>query len=103
MDKTEKKDLAAREGKFVYESVQDAQGLTKYLEALKEGFEKGSMTFNRKDLELVLSPSGLIGFTVEAKAKDGRMKLALKFSWRETVEPRETEEDALHITPSGER
>jgi len=102
MDKTDKLDQPTREGKFSYESVQDANSLVEYLQALTEGFAKGTMRFSRKDLELALSPQGLIGFAVEAKGKDGRMKLALKFTWREDVETKETGDDTLVICPGGE-
>lgn len=103
MDKDkDKDDTPAREGKFSYESVQDAQSLVKYLQALTDGFAKGNMRFSRKDMELNLTPSGLIGFGVDAKAKDGRMKLNLKFTWRESVEDRQDQDDVLTITPGGE-
>jgi amphi-Trp domain-containing protein len=72
-----------REGKFSHDSVQDASTLAAHLQALRDGFESGRLVFSRKDAEIVLSPSGLIGFSVEAKAKDGRMNLTLKFNWRE--------------------
>lgn len=91
----------AHEGKFSYESVQDVQSLTEYLRALIRGFESGTMRFSRKDMELAMSPKGLIGFAVEAKGKDGRMKLALKFSWREDVSGKEPRRDALEIEPGG--
>lgn len=102
MDKTEKRDHPASEGKFSFESVQDVHTLVEYLRALADGFEKGSMRFARKDLELVLAPKGLIGFAVEARAWEGRMKLGLKFAWRESVETKETEEDILVISPGRE-
>ena len=93
----------AHEGKFSYESAQDAQTLAEYLRALTQGFESGSMRFSRKDLELVLSPKGLIGFAVEAKGKDGRMKLTLKFPWREGVSGKEPRRDPLEIEPGDAR
>lgn len=98
MDTMHKHAEPSREGKFVYDSVQDAQTLMKYLQAIKEGFESGSITFSRKDLDFTLSPSGLIGFFVEAKAKEGRMKLTLKFSWRESEETLDKDVDALEIS-----
>jgi len=101
MDKTDKLEHPAREGKFSFESVQDVQTLVDYLKALTDGFEKGQMRFSRNDLDMVLSPMGLIGFAVEAKAKDGRMKLALKFAWREAVEESGSDADQLVITPGG--
>jgi len=100
MDKTEKCDTPAKEGKFSYESVQDVPTLVEYLKALTEGFEKGEIRFARKDLDLALSPKGLIGFAVDAKAKDGRMKLALKFAWRESVDETVQEDDMLVISSS---
>jgi len=98
MDKKHKHTEPSREGKFVYDSVQDADALLKYLQALKEGFEAGSITFSRKDLDFTLSPTGLIGFFVEAKSKEGRMKLTLKFSWRESEEAHDRDSDALEIS-----
>lgn len=102
MDATEKKDQPATEGKFSFESVQDVKTLEQYLRALTEGFAQGRMRFERKDMELTLQPKGLINFVVEAKAKDGRMKLNLKFAWREAVEQNDQEADAFVITPGAE-
>ena len=102
MDKTDKRDMPAKEGKFSYESVQDVPTLVEYLKALTEGFEKGEIHFARKDLDMVLAPKGLIGFAVDAKAKDGRMKLALKFAWRESVDTASREDDLLVISSSGD-
>jgi len=99
MNKTDKEVQPDREGKFTYESVQDAGSLAEYLQALTDGFAKGSMHFSRKDLDLTLCPKGLIGFAVEAKGKDGRMKLALKFAWREDVKAKDAEDDTLIISP----
>ena len=67
MDKKDKQELPAREGKFSYEAVEDAASLVKYLQALTDGFASGSMRFSRKDLDMELCPKGLIGFAVEAK------------------------------------
>lgn len=97
----DKKEQPAHEGKFFYESVQDVRTLVEYLRALTDGFEKGEMRFARKDLDMTLSPKGLIGFSVEAKAKEGRMKLALKFAWREAVADPEKQADNLVITSGG--
>ncbi len=88
----------SQEGKFTYDSVQDTQSLAKYLQTLKEGFEAGRITFTRKDLDLTLSPSGLVGFFVEAKGKEGRMKLTLKFTWRESDDIQTKDVDALEIS-----
>ena len=92
------------EGKFSYEAVQDSQELVAYLRALTDGFEKGTMRFSRKGSELTLSPGGLITFLVEAKGKDGRMKLNLKFTWREAAKVSDMDEEgALTIEAREER
>jgi amphi-Trp domain-containing protein len=98
MDKKRHHAPHAQEGRFTYDSVQDARSLSKYLQALKEGFEAGHIAFSRTDQELTLSPSGLIGFSVEAKGKEGRMKLTLKFTWRESDDSLPKDLDALEIS-----
>lgn len=72
-----------KESRFKYESVQDAATLKRYLEALTAGFEAGELCLSSKEGEVLLHPKGMLGFLVEAKVMGGRVKLHLKFSWRE--------------------
>lgn len=72
-----------RDGKFEHESAQDARSLAEYLEALSRGFLEGRMRFSSAGTTIEMHPTGLVTFAVEAKAQKGRMKLALRFSWRE--------------------
>lgn len=72
-----------KETRFKYESVQDADTLKRYLEAVTAGFAAGELRFSSREGEVVLHPGGMIGFLVEAKSMSGRMKLHLKLSWRE--------------------
>ena len=72
-----------KESRFKYESVQDAETLRRYLEAITAGFAAGEVRFASHEGEVSLHPRGMIGFLVEAKSMGGRMKLHLKFSWRE--------------------
>ncbi|WP_459932391.1 amphi-Trp domain-containing protein [Fundidesulfovibrio butyratiphilus] len=98
MDKKDPKgQQTAHEGKFTHESVQDAASLAGYLEALAKGFSNEEMRFSRDDLEMILHPKGLINFMLEAKSKQGRMKLSLKFSWRERPEHEEKQKGPLRI------
>jgi amphi-Trp domain-containing protein len=90
----------AQKGKFSYESLQDSQTLLTYLKALVQGFESGTMRFSVKEDEIALHPSGLIHFAVEAKAKRGRMKLALKFAWREGEDDPGEGVDILTVNPT---
>ncbi|KHK03634.1 amphi-Trp domain-containing protein [Desulfovibrio sp. TomC] len=73
-----------KDTRFKYESTQDAQTLRRYLEAITAGFASGELRLGSREGEVVLHPKGMLGFLVEAKSMDGRMKLHLKFSWRET-------------------
>lgn len=72
-----------KESRFKYESVQDAETLKRYMEAMTAGFAAGELRFSSREGEVCLHPGGVIGFVVEAKSMGGRMKLNLKFSWRE--------------------
>jgi len=102
MDRADDPAAPAREGKFSYQSVQDAKTLAAYLRALADGIEQGRLAFERKDSHFVMSPSGLVGFAVEAKAKEGRMKLAVKFAWREMVAEKEQDDNPLVVRTGGE-
>ncbi|NDY56076.1 amphi-Trp domain-containing protein [Desulfovibrio sulfodismutans] len=87
----------SQKGKFSYESLQDSQILLTYLKALVQGFESGTMRFSVKDDEIELHPTGLIHFGVEAKAKRDRMKLILKFAWREGEDDPRAGHDVLRV------
>ena len=89
-----------KETHFKYESTQDADTLRRYLEAITAGFAAGELRLGSREGEVVLHPSGMLGFLVEAKSTGGRMKLHLKFSWRE--DGGEDDADAgLTIAPGG--
>jgi amphi-Trp domain-containing protein len=85
-----------KESRFKYESAQDTDSLHRYLEALTAGFASGDIRFSSRDGEVALHPRGMIGFLIEAKSSGGRMKLHLKFSWREGATDDETA-DSLTI------
>ena len=87
-----------KESRFKYESVQDAATLRQYLEAVTAGFAAGELRFSSREGEVCLHPDGAIGFLVEAKSMGGRMKLHLKFSWRED-DGQNTGDGELTIAP----
>lgn len=91
-----------KESRFKYESAQDAGTLRRYLEAITEGIAAGEIRLASRDGEVILHPEGMIGFLVEAKSMGGRMKLHLKFSWREGTEE-DDGADALTIAPGEAR
>jgi len=91
-----------KESRFKYESAQDAETLKRYLEAVTAGFAAGELRFASREGEVALHPKGMIGFLIEAKSMGGRMKLHLKFSWREDGEENEGDE-GLTIVPGESR
>ncbi len=71
---------------FRHETMQDAEALLDYLDALTEGLRNGRLTLSARGKEVVLEPKGLIKFDIEAKTRADRRKLTLRFSWREDSE-----------------
>ncbi len=73
----------AEYGNFQYESYQDLQTIQKFLESLKDGFERGKIAFRSGDDEIFLEPMDLLKFSVRAQKKDDKCKLQIKISWKE--------------------
>lgn len=71
---------------FDHESLEDAESIAKYLDALKESLLAGKLHLESDDGELRLQPRGLLGWEVRAKKKGGEVRLRLKLSWREEAE-----------------
>jgi amphi-Trp domain-containing protein len=67
---------------FTHESLQDCQTIVGYLEALAEGFAKGSLQLASNGREVVLDPQGLLKLAIKAGRGQHRSKLVLRFSWR---------------------
>ncbi|MCR4317767.1 MAG: amphi-Trp domain-containing protein [Planctomycetes bacterium] len=68
---------------FSHESLQDAKSISKYLGALMEGFESGSIELGSAEQTMVLKPQGLLDFEIRAKKSGSRSRVSLKLSWRE--------------------
>jgi amphi-Trp domain-containing protein len=69
---------------FKHETVQDLESIVAYLDAVKEGLVAGKLVLASRGKELVLEPKGLVTFSVEARYKGDRRKLALHFAWKES-------------------
>lgn len=83
--------------RFKHESLEDTETIAKYLKALWEGFEQGSIQFSTDDRQLQLQPQGLISLDVEARRKDSDVKLSLKFRWTEPGGHKEIKNRSLKI------
>jgi len=71
--------------KFIYDSLQDPESITRFIATLRDGFENGRISLLTNGEEIVLSPKGLLNFSVKAKRKrDGESKLTIKVAWKES-------------------
>ena len=95
--------MSSTSDSFKHESLQDCESITKYINALSDGFTQGALVFMSDGQRVVLKPQGLIKLEVEAKRKDRQIRLALKFRWTEE----DTDAGDLAVKPlvisSGER
>ncbi|MBU2551412.1 MAG: amphi-Trp domain-containing protein [Proteobacteria bacterium] len=85
--------------RFKHESIEDTDTIIKYLTALKEGFENGSLLFSSEDRKLILKPYGLINLEIEAKRKAEEIKLTLKLKWSDEGEETKAKSSSLTIQP----
>ncbi|MBA4356383.1 MAG: amphi-Trp domain-containing protein [Humidesulfovibrio sp.] len=83
--------------RFVFESVQDAASIRKYLEAVMEGLDKGRLVVTTGAEEFVLEPAGLLNFTVKARRLGGQGRLSLAISWKCPDEEAPRSDDTLSI------
>ena len=67
---------------FEHESFQDRESIIRYLTAISDGFEQGTLTLSSNGDKFSLDTPGLVKFDVRAKQKDSRSQIVLKFSWK---------------------
>ena len=86
------------EDKFIFDSLQDSETIKEFLQALTEGFEKGSINLSTNGDEIHLSPKGLLNFTVKARKKGTDNKLSIKVSWKDSAPPASSGEATLKVS-----
>lgn len=74
--------MEKRDREFRHESLQDERSISRYLTALTEGFESGTLKLSDREGEITLEPHGLIHLQVQASRKTDRLRLTLKFTWK---------------------
>lgn len=74
--------MADTDREFEHESLQDRATIIRYLKAIEEGFANGSLSLRSKQGNIILEPQGLIGLTVKASRKKGRMHFSLQANWK---------------------
>lgn len=68
--------------RFEHRSLQDAQSIVRYLEALCAGFDQGRLTFRSGADKLEVAPRGLLDLRIAARQDDDEVKIALRVKWR---------------------
>lgn len=79
----------SKEEQFHYESFQDNKSISKYLQALIEGLERGQISFSSQSGNIVLTPEDLLQLTIKARKKDYKNKLTIKISWKDSKSMKE--------------
>jgi len=78
--------------------MQDATDVAAYLEALRDGFAKGALSFSQGEQTMLLTPQGMVTISVEAKSKDDDRKVKFTIRWKERT-TEDTPQVPLTITP----
>ena len=87
--------------KFTHRSLQDTESIAAYLEAVLEGIRQGRLNLESGGREMVLEPSGLLRFRVDARRGSYRSRITVKISWRD--ESPEATAPPLAIKPESKK
>ena len=74
------------EKKFSFDSLQDAEGIGTFLEALIEGMRKGHILLSSADDKVEMYPKNLLRFSLKARRKGINNKISLKIEWKDRQE-----------------
>jgi amphi-Trp domain-containing protein len=74
--------MAKDEKEFEHESLQNRRAVVAYLAALQEGFENGTLSISDPTDRIDLKPNGLVHLEVHASQKRDRVRLVLRFQWK---------------------
>ena len=83
---------------FEYDSLQDRESITGYLNAISEGFARGRLIFGSGEERMILEPQGLIKLSIKVTDKNDKVKLSVKFTWTDREE-RQAKSKPLVIEP----
>ncbi|MFO7816569.1 MAG: amphi-Trp domain-containing protein [Thermodesulfobacteriota bacterium] len=74
----------SKDQKFSHESIQDAQSIKQFLQALEDGLEQGTLHLSNHSENIDMFPQGLLKFSIKAKRKDEANKIVLKIEWKDS-------------------
>jgi amphi-Trp domain-containing protein len=74
--------MAQDDREFEHESLEDRASIVRYLKAITDGFDNGSLSLASRNGEILLEPRGLTELAVKTSFKHGRMRLTLQATWK---------------------
>jgi amphi-Trp domain-containing protein len=72
---------------FHHTFVTDREDIARYLDSLKEGFNKGVLTFNSQNRKVHIEPNEVLEITVETSIRKGKVRITLHFTWPDEEGP----------------
>ncbi|MDR2349062.1 MAG: amphi-Trp domain-containing protein [Deltaproteobacteria bacterium] len=72
---------------FRHVFVTDREDVSRYLDALKEGFGKGVLTFSHQNREVRLETPEVVELTVETNVRKNKVHVNLSFAWPDEERP----------------
>jgi len=75
----------SRKEEFEFSSFAEPSIIAEYLESLARAIKEGSVRLSSGQDEICLMPEDAIELDIEAKKKEGKSKLTLKFAWETKV------------------
>lgn len=73
--------LNSKTQEFRYEALQEPETVARYLRALCEGLERGTLSLASGGSQIALEPRGLVHAKVGATSDNERAKLQIELSW----------------------
>ena len=66
---------------FRHVFVTDREDVIRYLDALKEGFAKGVLTFTSQHRQIHVEPAEVMDLSIETSVRRGKVRVTLNFAW----------------------
>jgi amphi-Trp domain-containing protein len=66
---------------FHHSFVTDREDIGRYLDALKEGFGKGVLTFSSQHRKVHLEPAEVLDLSIETSIRKGKVRVTINFTW----------------------
>jgi amphi-Trp domain-containing protein len=90
------------EREFLHESLQDVKSIVAYLDAIRDGFTSGALDLRDEAGDISLHPNGLVRLQIDSTRKRDRVKLSIRFAWKEDAGSETVGDSSLVIEGSRE-